>query len=154
MVDLRVYAIWVPMLPTDERSQWEEELLNDPRVTHLWDQERAVGAWFANPDNLGLQYPGPIMWDAFLLFGREARWDNAPSNLLASGWTVIGNTEQLETSLDAHLAEAGTPIPATATPGTSLLAAGGVITVNPIRLTDASGLAVSPAKDVSTALAG
>ncbi len=117
------------MLPTDERSQWEKELLNDPRVTHLWDQERVVGAWFANPDNLGLQYPGPVMWDAFLLFGREARWDNVPSNLLASGWTVIGNTEQLERSLDAHLAEASTPTAGTATPGPATPGAGGGVTI-------------------------
>ena len=106
----------MPILPTDERSQWDEELLNDPRVTHFWDEERAAGEWFANPDNLGIEYPGQVMWDAFLLFGRDAHWDAAPSNLLASGWTVIGNTEQLETTLDAHLA-ASTPVPGTATPG-------------------------------------
>ncbi len=113
----------MPILPTDERSQWDEELLNDPRVTHLWDEERAAGQWFADPNNLGLQYPGRVMWDAFLLFGPEARWDDAPSHLLASGWTVIGNTEQLETTLDTHLAEAGTPAPATATPGAATPAA-------------------------------
>jgi len=124
-MDLQVYVIWVPILPTDERSQWDEELLNEPRVTHLWDEERAAGQWFADPDNLGLQYPGLVMWDAFLLFGREARWDGAPSHLLVSGWTVIGNTEQLGTTLDAHLAAASTPFPGTATPGPATPRAGG-----------------------------
>ncbi len=33
--DLHVYAIWMPILPTDKRSRWDDGLLNDPRVTHL-----------------------------------------------------------------------------------------------------------------------
>ncbi|MBA2276621.1 MAG: hypothetical protein H0W06_02545 [Chloroflexia bacterium] len=88
-----------------------------------------AGEWFADPANLGLRYPGRVMWDAFLLFGREARWEDAPSHLLASGWTVIGNTEKLETALAAHLAEVPASTPAAATPGSATPAAATAVTI-------------------------
>lgn len=34
------------MLPTDARGEWDDHLLNDPRVVHLWDGERITGRWF------------------------------------------------------------------------------------------------------------
>ncbi len=148
-LDLQVYAIWVPILPTDKRSRWDDDLLNDPRVTHLWDQGSAVGGWFADPATLGLRYPGLVMYDAFLLFGREARWDDVPSNLLASGWTVIGTTDELEAALNALPAEAASPPPGPATPGP-----GGAVTVVAAGLTNPRGFAFAPDGALSVALAG
>ena len=44
---LRVYVVWLAMLPQDGRSRWSAGLMPDRRVTHLWDGERAVSRWFA-----------------------------------------------------------------------------------------------------------
>ncbi|MDP9359706.1 MAG: ScyD/ScyE family protein [Chloroflexota bacterium] len=117
-------------------------------MTHLWDQGSAAGGWFADSDHLGLRYPGLVMYDAFLLFGREARWDDAPSNLLASGWTVIGTTDELEGALDA-LPAAGVPAPRSATPES-----GGAITVVGAGLTNPRGFSFQPDGTLSVALAG
>jgi hypothetical protein len=40
---LRVYAVWLPMVPGDTRRAWESRVLADPRVTHLWDEKRITG---------------------------------------------------------------------------------------------------------------
>jgi len=137
------------MLPTDKRSRWDDGLLDDPRVTHLWDEDKTAGTWFADPDRLGLRYPGPVMWDAFLLFGRQARWEDAPSDLLASGWTVIGTTDKLEAPLVALLTETGSPGPGAGVPG-----AAGAGTVAASGLTNPRGFAFGPAGVLTVALAG
>jgi hypothetical protein len=42
-----VYANWFWILLGDDRVEWDGQILNDPRVTHLWDAERVTGRWFA-----------------------------------------------------------------------------------------------------------
>jgi hypothetical protein len=44
---LRVYAVWLPMVWSDTRRAWESRVLADPRVIHLWDEQRITGQWFA-----------------------------------------------------------------------------------------------------------
>lgn len=92
---LQVYAIWLPMLPTDSRPRWDDHVLNDPRVIHLWDEERVTGRWFAD-HGLG---DGPVTWDAYLLFGPDARWDETPPDPVGLGRPVIGVIEDLEAEL-------------------------------------------------------
>ena len=96
---LAVYAVWLPMQIGDARSEWDRRVLDDPRVVNLWDEERASGLYFANPSTLGLRYPGRVLWDAYLLFGPEARWDRVPSGLRGAGATLIGNSDRLESEL-------------------------------------------------------
>jgi hypothetical protein len=103
---LQVYAIWLPMLPTDARSEWDESLLADPRVTHFWDDERVAGLWLADIDLGGLGYSG-IVWDAYFLFGRDASWDTKPGPLLGSGSPVIGSSDQLERQVRPLLSDEG-----------------------------------------------
>ena len=88
---LRVYTVWQPILLTDFRFARSESLLDDPRVVHLWDRNKAVGRWFA-------RYRGPqgncfidqdVAWDLFYLFGPEAQWRESPGPLEVCGGPVI-----------------------------------------------------------------
>ena len=93
-----VYAVWLPMLATDARSEWDDGLLADARVHHFWDEQRTTGRWFAEAD-LEVDRFGPIVWDAFFLFGADSRWGDEPTALLAYGSPVIGATGPLERKL-------------------------------------------------------
>jgi hypothetical protein len=97
-----VLAVWLPMLATDSRDGWDPTLLDDPRVTHLWDGDRVTGTWFAD-SKLDLGYPGPVVWDAYLVFGPDARWGDPPSGFAGAGWTVIGRTDDLDAELERVL---------------------------------------------------
>ena len=106
--------IWLPILPTDARDEWDDQLLADARVTHLWDQDRAAGRWLADDQNIDLGYDGEILWDAFLLFGPEAHWESTPSELLAWGTPIVGRFPELADALAPLLENptgAGSPTP-------------------------------------------
>ena len=101
--DLRVYAVWFSMVPGDSRSEWPPELLTDARVQHYWDEEKAVGAWYAQRiasmrDRLTPESEwndGKVLWDAYLLYGADDRWDEAPSQLILFGRTIVAARESL-----------------------------------------------------------
>jgi hypothetical protein len=84
--DFAVYTVWLPMLPTDARARWDDHILNDARVTHLWDEGQVVGRWLAD-HGLG---EGPVSWDAYLLFGPDGRWGDLPPDPVGRGRPVIG----------------------------------------------------------------
>jgi hypothetical protein len=92
---LRVYAVWLPMVPGDTRRAWERSVLADPRVIHLWDEKRTTGQWFAEHIE---RYRG-ISWDIYYVYGPEARWDLTPSPLLSKGRPVYGQRDELRTSI-------------------------------------------------------
>ncbi len=104
---LRVYYVWLPMLPGDDRSAWNRTAFADRRARHYWDGERVLGEWLADRGHVALDYPGPIVWDAYLLFGPKARWDDRPSHLLDFGWTVIGSTDGLSSALQPLIGRVG-----------------------------------------------
>jgi hypothetical protein len=79
------------MLPGDEQNAIPSDLFNDPRVTSYWDQNRALGTWFAD-HGLGDQ---PILWDAYVLFDAQARWSDAPAPI-AFGDPILGDTDTLK----------------------------------------------------------
>jgi hypothetical protein len=101
--DVRVYAIWFSMYPTDLRERWPADVLTDRRVVHLWDEQKNVGRWYGErerdiethvaPDSSGLGQP--ILWDAYLVYGRASRWDEAPTELLRWGRTILRTKESL-----------------------------------------------------------
>jgi hypothetical protein len=95
---LRLLVVWMPMLATDARDQIDYELLRGPRVRQFWDSERLVGTHLADIDLAGLGYAG-IVWDAFFVFGPDARWAERPSGLVASGAPVVVETGKLEAAL-------------------------------------------------------
>ncbi len=103
--DLVVTVIWMPMLPTDTRDEWDSQLLADPRVTHLWDPERTVGRWLADDQNADLGDTGEVVWDAYLLFGPEATWESALSEPLVWGAPIVGRVPELVDALAPLLEE-------------------------------------------------
>jgi hypothetical protein len=64
----------MPMLPGDARSAWDPSVIDDPRVTQLWDGDRIVGRCLADHRTGGPDRAGGIVWDAFLGFAPSGRW--------------------------------------------------------------------------------
>ena len=114
--DLRVYAIWFSMMPSDSRAAWPADLLTDPRVVHRWDEPKAAGLWFAHhasslqphltPDSKW-DSDSEALWDSYLLYGPDARWeDEVPSGLLLWGRTIIASKESLRKEFERRFAAA------------------------------------------------
>ncbi len=97
---LKVLAVWFDMLAGDSRQFLDTKVLGDPRVTYYWDEGKVVGRWFADETAPG----SGITWDAYFLYGPEARWDRAPGPLLSSSdGDVIGSTDQLMSAVRPFL---------------------------------------------------
>jgi hypothetical protein len=96
---LRVYAVWLPMLGGDAREEWNGTTMSDTRVTHFWDGDRLVGQWFAKHVD---DYEG-IAWDVYYLYGPEATWETIPLPLTDSGGTIIGERDTLQLQLSTML---------------------------------------------------
>ncbi len=94
---LRIYAIWFNMYPGDERSKWDASLITDSRVTLFWDQEKVAGRWFREHNIADCD--AEILWDAFLLFGPEAEWDDVPAPLISWGVPVYHRREDLKAAI-------------------------------------------------------
>jgi hypothetical protein len=92
---LRVYAIWMIGLGSERRSNWDPDVMPDPRVLHFWDAERFAGPWFAKT----VKGESGYMWDVYLLYGPDAMWDQAPGPLLGSGGTIIDVRPELREKL-------------------------------------------------------
>lgn len=72
--DLKVYSVWVPILPSDARLTLGRatKSLADARVSHYWDGESELVKGFA-----------PVLeiekaWDVYLLYDENAEWNHAP----------------------------------------------------------------------------
>ena len=89
---LRVYAIWLPMLWSDARGMWNGNTMPDKRVMHYWDGEAVIGQWFAKEVD---GYEG-IAWDIYYLYGPDATWETVPTPLVGSAVTIYGERETLE----------------------------------------------------------
>ncbi len=81
----------MPVLAGDSRAAWDREVLDDPRVTQLWDGRQLLGSW--------LQAHGDAFWDTFLVYGPDAHWRSEPAEALASGSPIIGATDELQRGL-------------------------------------------------------
>ncbi len=87
------------MLLTDDRTAVDTTLMPDPRVTHYWDGERALGIWFSQQDEYESVTFGPVSWDTFFLYSPEAEWTDTPPELIASGRTIISTRGELMRNL-------------------------------------------------------
>src|SRR5262245_54667446 len=105
--DLAVYAIWFEALPVvDKRERWPAALLTDSRVIHYWDSDRLVPLFFgADPGFRGKGLIGwrGAMWDTYLLFGRDALWNERPTPLTGAGFTIVGASQKLENDMESAL---------------------------------------------------
>ncbi len=93
--DVRVYVVWFNMLSGDSRSGWDECIMSDPRVTHLWDEKRLASRAFAGE----VEGAAAPVWDAYLLYGPGATWGEEPSRPISSGYTVYGARGELERNI-------------------------------------------------------
>jgi len=69
---VRVFVVWVPMnrgLERDVANATKE--VWDPRARHYWDGDGQLIAGYR--DVLG-GYDEPV-WDTFILYGRDAKWE-------------------------------------------------------------------------------
>jgi len=106
--EFRVYAIWFNMYPGDDRSRWDVTLLEDARVTRLWDEQKIVGRWLV--DQKVVDYDGDTLWDAYLLFGPKAIWDATLARLISWGEPVYLRKRELEGALSSILGESSPQI--------------------------------------------
>jgi len=74
---LRMYVVWVPILPEDGEAAAHESsaLVPDARATHFWDAERALPELFSTPLRLPEGWPA---WDVYLAYARGVRWPETP----------------------------------------------------------------------------
>jgi hypothetical protein len=104
---LRVYAVWFPMYPGDARDRWNPSLLNDPRVVHYWDEQRTIGrTYLQNVARLwAKRAAGTVppqeeaVWDAFLLYGPRARWEEQLPDVVSWGAPILATRDVLERRL-------------------------------------------------------
>ncbi|MEE9324499.1 MAG: hypothetical protein V3U90_02965 [Dehalococcoidia bacterium] len=115
---LSVYTVWLPMMPGDSREKVPEaqKLLDDPRVSHFWDGKRELARWFKEKvlpswregdaakfagsseeveQFLGRPFQDEVIWDVYLLFGGQAKWDKVPEPLVGWGYPVVFSGEKL-----------------------------------------------------------
>jgi hypothetical protein len=85
------------MLATDSRGAWDGGRLPGARAQY-WDGDRVVSQWLAQANLGGLGDAG-VVWDAWFLFARDARWLDRPTRLLGSGSPVTASTSALEQAL-------------------------------------------------------
>jgi hypothetical protein len=96
------------MFPGDSREQWRSDLLTDVRVTHYWDEPRAVGTlYFQNlPDiwnRRAAETVAPqelVLWDAYLLYPPDARWEDRPPEVVSWGSTILLTRDKLKRDLN------------------------------------------------------
>jgi hypothetical protein len=93
-----VYAVWFNMLYGDSRERWDGDGMTDPRVSHLWDQQRTVGNWFSQ----NITHVRGTTWDFYALYSPEARDLGATSRFgggAEGGGTIIGHRDQLAAAI-------------------------------------------------------
>jgi hypothetical protein len=98
---LKAYAVWFNMVAGDQRSRWPKGLLHDPRVSEFWDQAKVLGAWYARQPQH--PYPGEVTWDAWVLYGPQAKWTERATGALGWGYTILRTRDQLKRDLAAAL---------------------------------------------------
>ena len=96
--DLRVYFVWLPVMPLDARFH-VGDLLLDRRATHYWDNEQLVSD--ALRDAYGS--PGRLVWDAFFMFSPDASWDDGPPDPLGHGSPVVERMATLKALLQPYV---------------------------------------------------
>ena len=71
--NLQVYAVWEPILRTDDEraARKATTLLPDARVLHYWVDDADVGEMFQKPIHLSSE----PAWDVYLVYPRGVTWE-------------------------------------------------------------------------------
>lgn len=107
--ELRVYAVFFEITAGDagaKQSVNPRELLDDPRVTLYWNENRSAGRWFdVHVTRLGERTGEQerIEWDAFILYGADAEWTEEPPRTISWGRPVVQEKQRLLRDLEAAL---------------------------------------------------
>ncbi|HJZ73720.1 MAG TPA: hypothetical protein VKE51_18390 [Vicinamibacterales bacterium] len=105
-----MYAIWFNMYPGDARQRWPHTLLTDARVRHYWDERRAIGQlylqmlptlWESRSAETVLP-DADALWDAYMLYRRDAQWIDQHPNVVAWGSPIVQTTETLLHELERN----------------------------------------------------
>lgn len=106
---VRVYAVWFNMYPGDARNRWRSSLLSDARVVHFWDDVQSIGRLMAGVlprfaterARQSIDVDDDILWDAYAIYGRDARWDvdGAPPRVISWGSTILLTQETFRQAL-------------------------------------------------------
>jgi hypothetical protein len=96
---LKVLAVWFDMLPGDSRQLLDTRVLGDTRVTYYWDEGKVAGRWFSDH----VTGRSGITWDAYFLYGPDARWGQTPGPPLSSDGPVIGASDELRSAIGPFL---------------------------------------------------
>lgn len=99
------------MVGTDARDRWRADLLPDRRVEHWWDEGRLVGRRVLDDlrPHISLRAPGStefrgdVLWDAYLLFDRKARWGTTMPAPVSWGHTILAARDTLATQVNHQL---------------------------------------------------
>ncbi|GMR23458.1 MAG: hypothetical protein BMS9Abin37_1888 [Acidobacteriota bacterium] len=106
---IHVYAIFFEIVAGDKGAKYEvdpREMLDDPRVTHFWDERRLTGRWFdENVTRIGKRTgeEGRIEWDTFILYDDRAEWTDEPPRTVSWGRPVIQEKTRLLRDLEKAL---------------------------------------------------
>jgi hypothetical protein len=104
---LSVYAVWYNMFPGDSRAKWRADLLTDTRVSHFWDERRAVGnLYFQDLPRMWERRAAEtvlpqdlVLWDAYLLYSPDAAWGEQLPETVSWGATILRTRDQLKRDL-------------------------------------------------------
>lgn len=106
--DIRVFAVWEPMLPTDwgQPTTYVLARLSDSRVIQVWDGNHLIAALIEK----GAAGRRPACcnrngnwWDLIATYPPASKWTNsAPSPKLLGG-TIVSNAPELEAQLERGL---------------------------------------------------
>jgi hypothetical protein len=94
--DIRVFAIWEPILPTDWSRPTSVVLhrLSDPRAIQMWDEHHMVARLLkaaAGDRNPGCCKHNETLWDIIAVYPPGAQWtDSLPAPELFAGPVVRG----------------------------------------------------------------
>lgn len=100
---IEVYAVWFRNLLTDFRFFWPSGALDDPRVTNLWDNQKAAGKWYA--PNV-TRRDAAVEWDAWILYSPGEAFGDPP---LGWGRTIVESREKLRRELEGLLQPRNAP---------------------------------------------
>ena len=101
-INLKVYAIWMPILNNDTLERVDPTMLFDRRVIRYWDENMASGLYFRRLPEWE-DYSDFVVWDAYALYPETARWETgpdtpdfgAPGPVIDNGSTIIERDEIL-----------------------------------------------------------